>query len=228
MRQNAPFLTLLMRGRPFVTAKIALSLDGRVAAAGGRAVRLTGSAADRLTHRERAEVDAIAVGSGTVLADDPRLTARDVARHRPLARIVFDRRLRTPPGARLFSTLAAGPVIIVTTAADVEAQRARAGALEAAGGELLVVDGGVADALTGLGRLGLQSLVIEGGPCLQAAAWQAGVVDRVRIWVTPCLLGADGVQWLSSRVLSTGQLVERRAECHGADVLIEGYVHRTD
>jgi diaminohydroxyphosphoribosylaminopyrimidine deaminase/5-amino-6-(5-phosphoribosylamino)uracil reductase len=199
-----------------------------VAAAGGRPVHLTGPEADRLTHLERAEVDAIAVGSGTVLGDDPRLTARGAARHRPLARILFDRRLRTPPGAQVLSTVSAGPVIIVTTAADVAAHVTRARTLEAAGAELLVVEGGVAGALAALGRRGVQSLVIEGGPCLQDAAWQAAVVDRVRVWITPHLLGADGVRWLSSRVLSIGQLVDRRAECHGVDVLLEGYVHRVD
>jgi len=228
LRQNAPFFTATTRDRPFVTMKIALSLDGRVAAAGGRPVHLTGPDADRLTQLERAEVDAIAIGSGTLLADDPRLTARGAYRYRPLVRIVFDRQLRTPPSARVLSTLEAGPVIIVSTAADVEAQPARARALEAAGAEVLAADGGVAGALRRLVRRGVQSLVIEGGPGLHRAAWTAGVVDRVRIWITPHLLGAEGVQWLPAHLMSIGQLADCRTECHGADVLVEGHVHRID
>ncbi len=228
VRLNAPFFTAMVRGRPHVTLKVALSLDGRVAAAPGRATRLTGPAADRLIHWERAEVDAIAVGSGTVLADDPQLTARGAYRHRPLTRVVFDRRLRTPTSARLLSTLAAGPVIIVTTASGAEAQAARARDLEAAGAELLTADEGLSFALAALARRGVQSLVVEGGPALHAAVWRAGLVDRVRLWITPLVLGADGVPWLSGSVLSVGQLLDRHAECCGADVLVEGHVHRID
>ena len=228
LRQNAPFFTAITRGRPFVTMKIALSLDGRVAAAGGRPVHLTGPEADRLTQLERAEVDAIAVGSGTVLADDPELTARGAYRYRPLVRVLFDRRLRTPPAARVLSTLGAGPVIIVSTAADVEAQPARVRALEAAGVEILAVGGEVAGALAALGRRGVQSLVIEGGPALHLAVWRAQVVDRVRLWITPLPLGAEGVRWLPAQFMSIGQLCACRTECHGADVLVEGHVHRID
>ena len=173
-------------------------------------------------------MDAIAVGSGTVLADDPQLTARGAFRHRPLTRVVFDRRLRTPPSARLLSTLTAGPVIIVTTASGAEAQATRARELEAAGAELLVAGEGVSDALAALARRGVQSLVVEGGPALHAAVWRAGLVDRVRIWITPLALGADGVEWLPGSLLAIGQLLDRRATCCGADVLVEGHVHRID
>jgi len=227
VRLNAPFFTAVRFGRPYVTLKVALSLDGRVAAAPGRPTRLTGPAANRLIHLERAEVDAVAIGSGTLVADDPQLTPRGAYRARPLTRVVFDRRLRTPPSARLLSTLAAGPVIIVTTAAGAEAQAARARALEAAGAELLVAEG-LSLALEALALRGVQSLVVEGGPTLHAAVWGAGLVDRVRIWITPLALGADGVEWLPSSLLAIGQLRDRRTTCRGADVLVEGHVHRTD
>ena len=115
-RQNAPFLTRMGRGRPHVTMKVALSADGMVALAGGHATRLTGDVANRRIHRDRAEVDAIAIGSGTLLDDDPLLTARIAYRRRPFIRVIFDRRLRTPPAARVLSTLESGPVIIVTDA----------------------------------------------------------------------------------------------------------------
>ena len=91
----------------------------------GARTQISGVEAQRDTQRLRAEVDAIAVGSGTVLADDPLLTVRDVYRERPLTRVVFDRRLRTPPTARLFGTRAAGPIIVLT-AADAGATRGRA------------------------------------------------------------------------------------------------------
>ena len=117
-RQNAPFLTRIGRGRPHVTMKVALSADGKVALAGGHSTRLTGDVANRRIHRDRAEVDAIAIGSGTLLNDDPLLTARIAYRRRPFVRVIFDRRRRTPPAARVLSTLESGPVIIVTGNAD--------------------------------------------------------------------------------------------------------------
>jgi diaminohydroxyphosphoribosylaminopyrimidine deaminase/5-amino-6-(5-phosphoribosylamino)uracil reductase len=74
----------------------------------------------------------------------------------------------------------------------------------------------------------VQSIVVEGGPALHAAFWTAGLVDRVRLWITPLRLGADGVPWLPGNLVSVGQLLDRRVECHGADVLVEGHVHRID
>jgi diaminohydroxyphosphoribosylaminopyrimidine deaminase/5-amino-6-(5-phosphoribosylamino)uracil reductase len=136
---NHPFFTVMLRRRPFVTMKVALSEDGRISEAAGVRTLLTGAAANRLIHRERAETDALAVGSGTVLADDPLLTARGAFRHRPLTRVVFDTRLRTPPQARLFSTVAAGPVIIISTPSAAAAAPDRVAALAAVGADVLLV-----------------------------------------------------------------------------------------
>jgi len=99
-RLNAPFLTAIGSGRPHVTMKAALSADSKVASAGSRPVRLTGEVANRRVHRDRAEVDAIVVGSGTLLLDDPLLTARGAYRGRPLARVILDRRLPTIRGSQ--------------------------------------------------------------------------------------------------------------------------------
>ena len=113
-RQNAAFFTWITKRRPFITLKTAVSADGFV----GRPdtpVKLTGHESDRWFHRQRAEVDAIAVGSTTVLVDDPMLTPRLVYRERPLTRVIFDRRGRVSPTARVFSTLAAGPVIMIVS-----------------------------------------------------------------------------------------------------------------
>jgi diaminohydroxyphosphoribosylaminopyrimidine deaminase / 5-amino-6-(5-phosphoribosylamino)uracil reductase len=135
---NRPFFHVMLRRRPFVTMKVALSEDGRISARPGIRTDLTGPAANRFIHRERAEMDALAVGSGTILADDPLLTPRGAFRQRPLIRVVFDTRLRTPPRARLFSTLEAGPVIIMSTAAGAAAAPDRQSALAAAGAELVL------------------------------------------------------------------------------------------
>src|SRR5688572_10040189 len=108
-RQNGPFFMMMRRRRPFVTMTVALSRDGRVAAKPGARTALTGTAANRVIHRDRAEVDAIAIGSGTLLADDPELTPRGAYRSRPLTRIVFDRSLRVPSNARILSTAEVGP-----------------------------------------------------------------------------------------------------------------------
>jgi diaminohydroxyphosphoribosylaminopyrimidine deaminase/5-amino-6-(5-phosphoribosylamino)uracil reductase len=132
-RLNRAFFTYITDGRPFVTLKAALSLDGMVAARRGARTALTGTEGNALVHQERAEVDAIAIGSETLLVDDPLLTARGVYRERPLTRVVFDRRLRTPPAARLFSTLDAGPIIIVGGAEAAAREGARRSGLEAAG-----------------------------------------------------------------------------------------------
>ena len=117
-RLNEVFVTNVVARRPFVVAKIAISLDNAVAAAPGARTAVSGAASQRHAQRVRAEVAAIGIGSGTLLADDPVLTARDVWRARPLIRVVFDRRLRTPPTARASATRStAGPVLVVTTPA---------------------------------------------------------------------------------------------------------------
>jgi diaminohydroxyphosphoribosylaminopyrimidine deaminase / 5-amino-6-(5-phosphoribosylamino)uracil reductase len=229
-RLNRPFFTVMRRGRPFVTMKVALSADGMMAAAPGVRTPITGPAASRLIHRERAEVDAIAVGSGTLLADDPELTARGAFRARPLTRVVFDRRLRTPPSARLLSTRAAGPVIIVCTHSSAGAAPDRVRALEAAGAVIERVDegAGLPAALGRLAALGLTSLVVEGGRALHRALWDAGLVDRVEIFMGGGTLGPNGMPWLPWPLLADGRLTDVTARLIGEDVMIEAYVHRPD
>ncbi len=224
---NAPFFTVMTRRRPFVTMKVALSADRRIAIRRGVRTPLTGPAAARLIHRDRAEVDAIAVGSGTVLADDPSLTARGAYRYRPLVRVVFDSRLRTPPTARLLSTLAAGPVIIVTTRSTVAAWRERAELLRAAGADILELEGGATlrEALERLAASGVSSIIIEGGVTIHRAFWDAALVDRVQMYMTPHVLGPDGLGWLPLPLARIGPVTERQL---GADRLVEANVHRID
>jgi diaminohydroxyphosphoribosylaminopyrimidine deaminase/5-amino-6-(5-phosphoribosylamino)uracil reductase len=229
-RLNRPFFTRIARNRPFVVMKVAMSLDGRVAAGPGARTPLTGAAAHRAIHRQRAEVDAIAVGSETVLVDDPLLTARGAYRSRPLTRVIFDRRLRTPCSARVLSTLDAGPVIIISTpsAADTVPDRARALSVSGARVELLRPPGTIRTALELLASEGVTSLLVEGGPALHRAFWTAGLVDSVDMYVTPRALGSAGVEWVPFPILSSGLVTEMSTVPVGEDVRIEGYVHRSD
>ena len=224
---NRPFLSVMTRHRPFVTMKVALSADQRIAGGPGLRTALTGEAANRLIHRDRAEVDAVAIGSGTVLSDDPVLTARGAFRHRPLVRVVFDSRLRTPPAAKLLSTLNAGPVIIVSTRASVEAAPDRARALAQSGAEILAVaeEPRLLAVLQQLTRRGVSSMIVEGGVALHRAFWDAGLVDRVQVYRTPHRLGPHGVEWLGFPLPGLGTITTRAL---GADTLAEAYVHGVD
>jgi diaminohydroxyphosphoribosylaminopyrimidine deaminase / 5-amino-6-(5-phosphoribosylamino)uracil reductase len=229
VRQNAPFFTFMRNGRPLVLFKAAVSLDGYITAAPGTPTRISGAEAHRETQRLRAEMDAVAVGAGTLLSDDPLLTVRDVYRDRPFTRVVFDRRLRTPPSARVFGTRAAGPIVLMTTESCMKSNRLAAEALRAAGAQIEAVEGpSIELALRRLGTLGITSLLLEGGAALGAAAWDAGMIDRVRLYVAPVTLGAGGVPLLAGRPLMTGALHDRRVEPCGEDVLIEGDVYRID
>lgn len=229
-RLNRPFFTWMRRRRPFVTMKVALSRDGRIAAAPGARTPLTGAAANRAIHRDRAEVDALAIGSGTLLADDPRLTARGAFRERPLARVVFDARLRTPPSARLLSTLDAGPVIIVSTPAGAVCAPDRAAALVDAGAVIRYVGGAdpLRAALEDLASLDISSVVVEGGAALHRSFWDAGLVDRVQMYRTPHVLGPDGLAWLPASIVRGDGMAGVTVTRLGEDELVEADVHRAD
>jgi diaminohydroxyphosphoribosylaminopyrimidine deaminase / 5-amino-6-(5-phosphoribosylamino)uracil reductase len=222
---NQPFLTLVREHRPFVILKAAMSLDGYISEAPGRRTALTSASANRHAHRLRAEVDAIGVGAGTLLADDPRLTARGAFRERPLTRVIFDRRLRTPAHAAVLSTRSLGPVIIITSAAAAQNEALRK-PLEARGAD---VDAAAGDsfraALDRLAARQVESLLLEGGATLHAAAWDEGVVDFMQLYVAPRVIGSGGVAFLPGRAFAPANLVDRRVEPLGPDTLIEGYVY---
>jgi diaminohydroxyphosphoribosylaminopyrimidine deaminase/5-amino-6-(5-phosphoribosylamino)uracil reductase len=225
-RLNQAFFTLMREGRPFVLLKAATSIDGYIASAPGRRTTLTAAPANRHAHRLRAEIDAIGVGVGTILADDPLLTARGAYRERPLTRVIFDRRLRTPPQARVLSTRNAGPVIIVTTVEGATCREARK-ALEDRGAEVEVArDRTFRAQLEQLASRRISSILLEGGAELHGAAWDERLVDFVRLYVTPISIGSGGVPFLPGRHFATSELIDRRVETLGPDSLIEGYVHR--
>lgn len=168
-RGNESWLHGMRTGRPFVVLKLATTLDGRAAAVDSTARWITGPAARADGHRLRAELDAIVVGVGTVLADDPTLTTRDVAARRQPLRVVFDTEGRTPPSAR------AHPALVLTAA---EVKRDDSGRLD------------VAAALDLLYRRGVRSVLVEGGPTVAGSFIRAGLVDKVVAYLAPALLGA--------------------------------------
>lgn len=181
---NQPFRKHARTGLPLVTLKLAMSLDGQTQTAPGDSPWISSSASQGLVHRWRAEADAIAVGIGTVLADDPLLTARAPETSRQPLRVVFDRQARLPLDSQLLRTLDVSPVLVVASqAADPE----RLAALRDAGAEILVADG-IDAALSELGRRGITSLFLEGGRTLGAAFAEAGQIDESRIFVAPVLL----------------------------------------
>ena len=224
-RMNRAFAMVQTQGRPLIIAKVATSLDSRIAAAPGVRTAISSAEANRRTQRLRGAVDAVAVGSGTMVVDDPLLTARDCYRVRPLARVMFDRRLRTPPAARVFSTLDAGPVIILTTAEAVRQHPERAAALQLAGANLIEGTGALPVDIRALVRWDISTLLLEGGGTLHAAAWQAGIVDRVIVIVAPTVLGEQGAKFFGGIPVPLSQLIPVRVETLGPDVWMEADVH---
>lgn len=225
-RLNAAFFMTMRHARPWVIVKAGVSGDGRVAAARGVRTAITSPAARRRSQRLRAEVDAIAVGVETMLVDDPLLTVREVFRPRPLMRVVLDRRLRTPPTARLLGTGAAGPIVIVTTQEALDAHAGVASRLAAAGAILVSTDGTIAGVLGALAGQGVQSVLVEGGPRVQAAFADAGMIDEVQIFVAPDVFLPDGLPMGAVAGLSLASLDQLQVEPIGKDVLVRGYVHR--
>jgi diaminohydroxyphosphoribosylaminopyrimidine deaminase/5-amino-6-(5-phosphoribosylamino)uracil reductase len=224
-RLNRAFAIVQTEGRPMVIAKAAISVDAKIAAAPGVRTQLTSAEANRRTQRLRASVDAIGVGSGTMLADDPILTVRDCYRLRPLARVVFDRSLRVSPSARLLSTLDAGPVIIMTTAAAAGRYPERIQALTAAGATIVEGTGELREDLRALLRFEVSTLLLEGGAGMHAAAWTAGVIDRVHVIVAPTALGEGGVKLFDGIDVPVSELIPIKVDRLGPDAWMEADVH---
>jgi diaminohydroxyphosphoribosylaminopyrimidine deaminase/5-amino-6-(5-phosphoribosylamino)uracil reductase len=223
-RLNRAFTIVQTEGRPMVIAKAATSADHRIAAAPGVRIQLTSAEANRRTQRLRAAVDAVAVGSGTLLADDPILTVRDCYRPRPLARVIFDRALRTPASARVFTTLNAGPVIIVTTAPSTNRYPDRVRSLRTAGATLVEGSGDLREDLRDLTRFDISTLLLEGGAILHAAAWRAGVIDRLHVVVAPAELGEGGVKFFDG-IDVMSELTAVKVDRLGPDTWMEADVH---
>jgi diaminohydroxyphosphoribosylaminopyrimidine deaminase/5-amino-6-(5-phosphoribosylamino)uracil reductase len=219
------FFSVCERGRPFVTLKLASTLDGRIATASGESRWITGPEARRMVHRLRARVDAVMVGSGTALADDPELTARSGDRvvARP-DRVLVDSRLRVPAAARLYADSSQSETFVLTR----PGARGRR-AIAATGARLIDLPGpaGAIDLRAGLEALaenGLTSLLVEGGGELAAALLRAELVDEIHWLLAPILIGADGRPALGSlgvqRLAQAAGLAVERTRRLGADLHI--------
>ena len=184
-KQNEAWRTWATEGRPFVTHKVAVTLDGRAAVPGLRWI--SGEESRRLVHELRAASDAVAVGMGTVRADNPRLDARDVDAPRQPRRLAFG----------------SGPL--------------------PEGSELELVTGSLEDELARLGREGVQSLLLEGGPTLATSFLDAGLVDKLLVFVAP-LIGGDGPPFLDD-LSAPIPLFRLNARPVGEDLLLTAYVH---
>ena len=210
---NQAFRKHARTGRPWVLFKSAMTLDGKVATRTGDSKWISGERSRGLAHRWRASVDAVVVGIGTALADDPQLTARPDGPPAELARqprrVVFDTLARLPPGSQLVAAAGDVPLTVVASRA---AARADTDALEAAGAQVLVATGEneparVRSALDQLGALGVASALLEGGPHLAGAFLDADEIDEIRLFLAPLLLGGS-----SARDPLEGQGVERISE----------------
>ncbi len=229
----AGFASHVTTGLPLVTLKMAGSLDGRAAAADGSSRWITGEAARMDVHRMRAASDAIVVGSGTALADDPALTVRlEGFRGRPPLRVVVDGRGRVPAAGRLFDGTA--PTLVATTHEASPDARAR---WEAAGAEVAVIEPGDGSRvpLPGLvellGKRDATNVLLEGGPTLAWAALDEHVVDRLVLYLAPKLIGGDRAPGLVggrgvASIADALRAAIRRVELVGEDLKVVADVHR--
>lgn len=218
-------------GLPLVTLKLAASLDGRACALDRSSRWITGPAARREVHRLRDASDAVLVGIGTALADDPALTTRVPRGGRDAVRVVLDSEARLPPGARMLAQGSAAPTLVF---ASERASGARTRALAQAGAEVLVAPlaAGHVDlfhVLAELGRRGLCTVLAEAGPRLSTALLRLGLVDKIVAFVAPKLIGGDGSNVVVQDLLrpSIGQALALERACWrivGADAMLEAYV----
>jgi diaminohydroxyphosphoribosylaminopyrimidine deaminase/5-amino-6-(5-phosphoribosylamino)uracil reductase len=191
---NQAFRKHARTGRPLVRLKAALSLDGFTATDSGDSRWISGRESRALVHRWRAEADAVAVGIGTALADDPLLTARDVDLPDPRqpARVVFDSEARLPLSSKLVGSLAQAPLYVIVRAGAAPADQTAQ--LREAGAEVIEVAGNreptIAAALDELGRRDVTSVLLEGGAGLAGSFLEADEVDQLALFVAPILLGA--------------------------------------
>ena len=188
---NAPFITHALTGRPLVTLKLATSLDGKVATATGETRWISGVESRALVHRWRADSDAVAVGIGTAIADDPMLTARDVDGDlRQPIRVVFDGQAQLPLDGALVRSAAEVPVVVFVTE---DADDARVAGLRRAGVDVVKLQGDsgerIGQGLQTLAARDVQSVFLEGGPVLAEAFLAAGAVDCVAWFIAPSLIG---------------------------------------
>lgn len=228
-RLNGPFAKWVTTGVPYVTAKWAMSLDGKIACASGDSQWISGAESRRDVHRLRGEVDAVVVGIGTALADDPRLTRRDVPGRDPL-RVVVDSNARLPATSNLATSTSDHPVLVVTgNAPDAK----RVSTLRALGVEVVAAgDQDRADPAALLALLAardVRHVLVEGGGTLLASFFAKDLVDRILCYMGPMVIGGDAAP-SPVRGVGATSIADARTLAHistrasGQDLLIEGHV----
>ena len=239
-RQNEQFFHRMRTGRPFVHVKLATTLDGRIAAAGGDSKWVTGEAARRRAHELRAEAGAVLVGAGTVRADDPTLTARGLRETPAVTRVVIDPRLTTGPESELVRTAKRAPLVVF---AGEEAPDGRAEVLRELGVEVVTaptVEGrmDLGFVLDELGRRGNRGVLVEGGGETATGFVEGGLADKLTLFYAPRLIGSEGVPMIgalrATRMAEALQFRVSEVEKVGEDVAVtlypargeEGHVHR--
>ncbi|MEM9582644.1 MAG: bifunctional diaminohydroxyphosphoribosylaminopyrimidine deaminase/5-amino-6-(5-phosphoribosylamino)uracil reductase RibD [Pseudomonadota bacterium] len=221
-RDHAGFLSRIEAGRPMVTLKLAMSLDGRIATAAGESQWITGPEARRVVHAMRARHDAVLVGAGTARADAPSLTVRDLGVDRQPVRVVMSAALDLPQSGPLFETARDVPVWLLH---GTDAPSDRVAAWSRAGAELILFDSGrdARGALQSLGARGLTRVFCEGGGQLAASLLQADCVDRLVVMQAGMVLGGDARAGIGALSLQALSLAERFVFCQqravGPDVM---------
>lgn len=233
-RLNAPYLTLLGQGRPWVIAKWAMTLDGRIATRTGDSRWISSEASRTIVHQLRGRVDAILVGLGTAEADDPLLTARP-AGPRTAVRIVADRRAKLASTSQLVRTVAEAPVLV---AAGPEAPAEDVARLRSAGCEAFLCAGAsngerLQSLLAELGRRQFTNLLVEGGAGLLGALFDARLIDEVQAFIAPKLVGGSaapgplgGLGW--EKMSDALELADFQVERVGPDLWVRGVFPRAD
>ncbi|HET9396533.1 MAG TPA: bifunctional diaminohydroxyphosphoribosylaminopyrimidine deaminase/5-amino-6-(5-phosphoribosylamino)uracil reductase RibD [Nitrospiraceae bacterium] len=231
---NKAYCHWMKTGRPYVTLKAGMTLDGKLATATGESRWITGPSSRQEVHQLRRSVDAVLIGVDTVLVDDPSLTARTGPRLEKLAsrqplRIVVDSRLRTPFRAQVLAQQDKAKTIIATTAA---APAARRSVLQKKGIEILTVPArqgriSLRTLLTQLGRRGITSLLVEGGSEVNAAMLKAKLVDHIRLYMAPLLLGGQNAKGViggesPARLAGAVKVRDVMTRSVGNDVVVEG------
>jgi len=231
-RLNEAFCKFIVKKEPFVILKAAATLDGKIAARDGDSKWISGESSRHFVHRLRDQVDGVVVGIGTVLKDDPQLTAR-IKKGRDPYRIILDSRLRTPEGAKVIGASSSKTIIATTELAA----REKIERLEKRGAQILILNSkhgriDLKNCLSKLGEMGMMSLLVEGGSQVNGSFLDEGLIDKILFFLSPKLIGdreALGIFGGSGKTTlqEAIPLNELRVRKIGEDILIEGYVKKS-
>lgn len=226
---NERFSSIFQTGRPFVGLKIAQSLDGYTADVHGKSKWITSRESRAVGHRLRMEYEAVLVGAGTVVADDPELTVRFRKGRNPI-RIIIDGRLHVSPRSRVFNTRAAR-TILITSLSSLRTKKRKSMLFARKGVEVIAIKGGTwiepGTILSVLGKYGISSILVEGGSKTSSTFLQSGFVRRIHCFVAPLILGGGTKSLLMenppaiAKPFTVGNL---RRSTHGQDTLLEGVI----